>query len=145
MSSMNNSIIQGTQYSQEKQDMANVGKEILETNMFFKDLAELMKNAQFRRFYNEYFTDWSDIQVMIFYMKLYAMVESEYSLRYCREIDNELVVYVMHNIMSAKMTRKIALNLFKNYKDGDDMAVLRPMLEFTGQIEEIGEIEELEL
>ena len=117
-----------------EQELAKVGKDISDTNVFFKDLVGLMQNVQFRNFYNEYFTEWSDIQVMIFYMKLYAMIELEYSKRYCREIESDMVVYVMHNIMASKMTRKIALNLFKNYKDGDDMAVLRPMLEFSQDI-----------
>lgn len=120
--------------TQSEQELAKVGKDISDTNVFFKDLVGLMQNVQFRNFYNEYFTEWSDIQVMIFYMKLYAMIELEYSKRYCREIDSDMVVYVMHNIMASKMTRKIALNLFKNYKDGDDMAVLRPMLEFSQDI-----------
>jgi hypothetical protein len=128
---MNNSIMRATQSEQE---LAKVGKDISDTNVFFKDLVGLMQNVQFRNFYNEYFTEWSDIQVMIFYMKLYAMIELEYSKRYCREIESDMVVYVMHNIMASKMTRKIALNLFKNYKDGDDMAVLRPMLEFSQDI-----------
>ena len=128
---MNNSIMRATLSEQE---LAKVGKDISDTNVFFKDLVGLMQNVQFRNFYNEYFTEWSDIQVMIFYMKLYAMIELEYSKRYCREIESDMVVYVMHNIMASKMTRKIALNLFKNYKDGDDMAVLRPMLEFSQDI-----------
>ena len=60
---MNNSIMRATQSEQE---LAKVGKDISDTNVFFKDLVGLMQNVQFRNFYNEYFTEWSDIQVMIF-------------------------------------------------------------------------------
>ena len=118
----------------EFQEMATVGNDILETNVFFKDLVGLMKNVQFRNFYNEHFTDWSDIQVMVFYMKLYATIESEYAARYCREIDDNVIVCVMHNIMSTQITRKIALDIFKNYKEDVNMSVLRPLLEFTGEV-----------
>jgi hypothetical protein len=114
-------------------EMNTVGNNILETNVFFKDLVGIMQNAQFRNFYNEYFTDWSDVQVMVFYMKLYATIESEYSLRYCRNIDSSTIVYVMHNIMSSQVTRKIALDIFKNYREDVDLSALRPLLEFAGQ------------
>ena len=53
------------------------GEKILKTNPFFTDFIGLMKNTQFRYFYETYFKNWSDIETMIFYMKLYKFIESE--------------------------------------------------------------------
>jgi hypothetical protein len=50
------------------------GKKILKDNQFFKDFTNLMRNNEFKQFYQNYFKDWSDIQTMIFYMKLYTTI-----------------------------------------------------------------------
>ena len=111
------------------------GEEILETNKFFNDLDDLMQNTTFRNFYNEYFKDWSDIQVMIFYMKLYAAIEAEYKNRSGEQISRGAIVFVMHKIMSNTDTRKAALSMFKNFKENIDISQLRPMLEFNDKLQ----------
>ena len=45
---------------------------------FFGELVNIMKNKQFREFYNTYFTDWNEIESMVFFMKLYCTIEYEY-------------------------------------------------------------------
>ena len=47
---------------------------IKKTNPFFKDLINIMNNSEFKQFYNKYFNDWSDIQAMVFFMKLYCLI-----------------------------------------------------------------------
>lgn len=93
------------------------GSELLESNKFFADLTKLMKNLDFRKVYNEYFINWSDIQVMIFYMKLYSTIETEYYRRYSNAIQDETMVYMLHQIMSNSSMRKYALSLFSNFKE----------------------------
>ena len=56
------------------------GDKILSENSFFKDFIGLMQNSSFNDFYNEYFQTWSDIETMIFYMKVYKAVEYVLSL-----------------------------------------------------------------
>ena len=51
-------------------------------NPFFKDLVTIMSNPQFRHFYNTYFTDWNEIESMVFFMKLYSTIEYEYQQRF---------------------------------------------------------------
>lgn len=46
------------------------GSNILKENKFFRDFISLMNNTEFKYFYDTYFHDWTDIQTMIFYMKL---------------------------------------------------------------------------
>ena len=95
------------------------GSKILQSNGFFQDLCSLMKNNEFRHFYTTYFNDWSEIQCMIFYMKLYSTIQYEYSKRYNEEITDTLMTYMLHKIMTTSETRKYAFDLFQNYKDID--------------------------
>ena len=93
------------------------GKNILQKNGFFNDLVKLMKNTEFKEFYNKYFHDWTDIQTMIFYMKLYSTIEYEYNRRFNHDISDELMTYTLHNIMCNTETRKIAMKLFRDFKE----------------------------
>ena len=93
------------------------GKEILKQNKFFSDLCNLMKNVEFIEFYDEYFKDWSNIQCMIFYMKLYSTIEYEYSIRYDELITDNTMTYMLKQIMSNKKTRRYAFDLFKDFRD----------------------------
>ena len=126
---MDNSLVQKKEEIIEKD-----GGKILETNKFFNDLVDLMQNTTFRKFYNEYFEDWSDIQVMIFYMKLYAAIETEYQNRRGEPISRSSIVYIMHKIMSNGNTRKAALAMFKNFKENIDISQLRPMIGFDEKL-----------
>lgn len=93
------------------------GKDILQKNGFFNDLVKLMKNTEFKEFYNKYFHDWTDIQTMIFYMKLYSTIEYEYNRRFNNNISDELMTYTLHNVMCNKETRKVAMKLFRDFKE----------------------------
>lgn len=93
------------------------GKDILQKNSFFNDLVKLMKNTEFKEFYNKYFHDWTDIQTMIFYMKLYSTIEYEYNRRFNNNISDELMTYTLHNVMCNKETRKVAMKLFRDFKE----------------------------
>ena len=75
-----------------------------------------MRNLEFRNFYNEYFNDWSDIQTMIFYMKMYSTIEEIYFIKYNENISDELMTYTLHRIITTNDTRKAAIELFKEFK-----------------------------
>jgi hypothetical protein len=92
-------------------------KNILLENEFFRDLCSLMKNVEFAKFYDTYFKDWTDIQCMIFYMKLYSTIEYEYRRRFNNEIDDNTMALMIHKIMKNGSTRKVAFELFEKYKD----------------------------
>ena len=92
------------------------GQKILNENNFFQDFTSLMRNNEFKKFYHNYFKDWSDIQTMIFYMKIYSTVEDLYYSQYKKEISDELMTYTLHKIITTQETRKIAVEIFKNFK-----------------------------
>jgi len=93
------------------------GGELLKTNPFFKDLIGIMKNTDFKNFYSKYFKDWTDIQTMIFYMKLYTTIEYEYNSRFSTQISDNLMTYTLHNVMTNTNTRSVAMSLFRDFKD----------------------------
>ena len=93
------------------------GGEILSENKFFSDLCSMMKNVEFLKFYDEYLKDWSDIQCMIFYMKLYTTIDFEYNNRFNDKISDEAMTYTIRQIMGNRDTRRYAFDLFKDFKD----------------------------
>ena len=93
------------------------GGKILSENKFFSDLCSLMKNVEFLKFYDEYLKDWSDIQCMIFYMKLYTTIDYEYTSRFNNKISDEAMTYTIKQIMENRDTRRYAFDLFKDFKD----------------------------
>jgi hypothetical protein len=114
-------------------DIERTGQEILETNKFFGDLCSLMKNVEFIKFYNNYFHDWSDIQCMIFYMKMHTTIQYEYHQRYSGEIADTTMVYMLNKIMENSATRKYALDLFKDFKQSintEETSNFRSLLNF---------------
>ncbi|MDB4345664.1 hypothetical protein OAA43_01160 [bacterium] len=93
------------------------GGVILDENKFFSDLCSMMKNVEFLKFYDEYLKDWSDIQCMIFYMKLYTTIDFEYNSRFNDKISDEAMTYTIKQIMENRDTRRYAFDLFKDFKD----------------------------
>ena len=97
--------------------MKSSGSRILQKNNFFSDLVNLMENKEFKFFYEKYFNDWTDIETMIFYMKLYQSITNEYYERFEKENSKEIITYMMQKIMSNENMRKVAIDCFRKYKD----------------------------
>ena len=89
-------------------------------NPFFKDLVTIMSNPQFRDFYNTYFTDWNEIESMVFFMKLYSTIEYEYQERFQTLISPSQMTNVLSNVMENNVTRHYALELFQEFKSTVD-------------------------
>lgn len=89
-------------------------------NPFFKDLVTIMSNPQFRQFYNTYFTDWNEIESMVFFMKLYSTIEYEYQQRFNLRISEKEMASILANVMQNNVTRQYALDLFKEFKSTVD-------------------------
>ena len=85
-------------------------------NPFFGDLVALMKNKEFRDLYDTYFTDWNEIQSMVFFMKLYSTIEYEYQERFNQSISDNDMKNMLHNVMQNNVTRRYALELFQEFK-----------------------------
>ena len=93
------------------------GKQILKHNPFFTDFLNLMRNTEFTYFYKKYFNNWSDIETMIFYMKLYKFIEQEYINRYSKQITDNMMTFMLDYVIKNNKLRTSAINSFKNFKD----------------------------
>jgi len=58
-----------------------------------------------------------DATYYIFYMKIYKTIEFEYNRRHNSTISDDLMVYTLHGIMTTTETRKIAMQLFSDFKE----------------------------
>ncbi len=102
-------------------------------NPFFGKLVALMNNTEFREFYNSYFTDWNEIQSMVFFMKLYSTIEYEYQDRFNQPISEKEMTNMLTQVMQHGDTRRYALDLFQEFKstiDYDKTKQFRSLLAF---------------
>ena len=97
------------------------GEKILNKNDFFKKLMNLMNCEEFNDFYDSYFNDWSDIETIIFYIKLYKTIAYEYKNRFKEEICDELMTYMLYSVMSNTELRKLAFQKFRDLKENKNI------------------------
>lgn len=117
MERSNNNIIVPIISNEVKKNIINEGKHILEENNFFNDLDNIMIDNNFRSFYNTYFKDFTDIKVVLLYMKLYETIQIEYKDHNGVEIEKELLAYMIKELMSDNESRKNIYKAFYNFTD----------------------------
>lgn len=93
------------------------GKQILNENTFFNDLDYIMSNNDFRCFYENYFKDFSDIKIVMLYMKLYETIQKEYKELHNTDIDKELLAYMMRELMMDNTSRKNIMLSFNDFTE----------------------------
>lgn len=103
--------------SELKKNIIAEGKNILEENDFFNKLDIIMTDINFRSFYNTYFKDYTDIKVVILYMKLYETIQIEYEERNGVSIEKELLAYMIKELMNNNESRKYIYEAFYNFTD----------------------------
>lgn len=100
-----------------KKDLLNEGGKVLKKNKFFNDLENIMSNCEFKKFYDEYFKNFNDIKVILLYMKLYETIQKEYFEKNNKEIEKELLAYIIKNLMMDNITRKAIFKSFNTFTD----------------------------
>jgi hypothetical protein len=100
-----------------KKDILNEGGKILEKNKFFSDLENIMSNNEFKKFYDKYFKNFNDIKVILLYMKLYETIKKEYFEKNNKEIEKELLAYIIKHLMMDNITRKMIFKSFNNFSN----------------------------
>ena len=96
----------------------NEGVKIYQENNFFKDLQDLMKNPHFKQFYDKYFTNWMDIEVMIMYMKLYDTMKLTYEKKFNKILDEPTLLFMIREVIRNNDSRKWVLDNFELFKQG---------------------------
>jgi len=103
-----------------KKDLIKNGEIILKENKFFNDLDFIMNNYEFRYFYDNYFNDITDIKTVIMYMKLYETIQREYKGKNGIDIENELLIYIIKELMSDSNSRKNILDSFISFMENNN-------------------------
>ena len=131
--SIENKIIKKNSDERLFEESIQKGNKILYENDFFRDFISLMHNIEFNNFYKKYFQNWSDIETMIFYMKLYKAIEYGYINKFYTDIDPQLMTFTLHKVMTTTALRKAAIKIFRNFKDSSitDKEIFCKLLDFT--------------
>ena len=106
------------------------GNKIYNNNTYFKDLHDIMQNEKFRKFYDKYYKNWGEIEVMMMYMKLYESIEKEYFQQFNEKISKEKVLYIVKQIIKNKDSRKYTvkqLQQFKNFEKSNNKIELKKL------------------
>jgi len=109
--------------SQIIETMKRKGKKELSTNIFFNDMNELMHNEAFKTFYDKYFRDSSDIKSVLIYLKLYETLQMEYKERHNVDIDEEVLIYIIKELMVNKTSRQNILQSFDTFFSHNTLTV----------------------
>ena len=123
-----------------KKNIIKKGEIILKENDFFNDLDYIMSNNNFRLFYDKYFKDFSDVKVVILYMKLYETIQKEYFEINNKEIEKELLAYIIKELMSDNFTRKIIMNSFNEYENNNNSRNKRFILDIFNKKNNVKQI-----
>ena len=115
----NNDIINLYSENKEIREFINKeGKQIYRENEFFRDLRDLMETPQFQKFYQKYFTNWDDVELMVMYMKLYKSIKDSYIQKFKHSCSLELMLYILREVIRTNESRKIIIDQFQNFKKG---------------------------
>jgi hypothetical protein len=123
-----------------KQNIIEKGEVILKENNFFNDLDNIMSNNDFRIFYDKYFKDFSDVKIVILYMKLYETIQNEYFEINNRVIEKEFLAFIIKELMSDNFTRKIIINSFNEYENNNNPKNKRFLLDIFNKKNNIKQI-----
>ena len=115
------------------QKSLSYGKKIYSENSFFQDFIKLMQNSVFHDFYTKYFQNWSDIQTMVFYMKVYKAIEYGYKSQYNESIQPEFMTFILHKVMTTTPLRKAAFKIFNNFKESSlsDQQIFNQLIDYS--------------
>ena len=102
-----------------KENIIKEGEKILNENVFFNDLDNIMKDKNFKYFYNTYFNDFTDIKVIIMYMKLYETIQIEYKEKNNCDIEKELLAYIIKELMNNENSRKKIFGSYHNFMENN--------------------------
>ena len=93
------------------------GEKIMQNNEFLKDICELMENEQFNNFFNKYMSDWLDIKCSVTYKKLYDEFKKKYKKINNKELDKNIIIYLLTKIMRDKKLRPWSIKTVNNMLD----------------------------
>jgi len=101
------------------EDCYETGKNKLKNNEFLHDLSELMENKKFVKFFNTYMNDWYGVKSTVTYMKLYDEFKKKYKKISNKDLDKNIIVFMLCKIMQHKELRPLALHTIDDIYNGN--------------------------
>tara|TARA_Y100000310_G_scaffold269245_1_gene282320 strand:+ start:323 stop:727 length:405 start_codon:yes stop_codon:yes gene_type:complete len=95
------------------------GKKITESNDFLRDLSVLMENEVFKRFFDKYMQDWSDIKCTTIYMRLYSEFKQKYKAINDEELNRYIVIYLLRKVMCDKNLRPFSIKAIEKIHENE--------------------------
>ena len=107
------------------------GKEIIETNDFFRDLSDIMEDEKFSTFFNKYFIDSNEVKVTMIYMKLYNAFRQKWKDLSSEQLDKRINTFLIWKIMKDRDTSKFAIHTVMEHLDKPkNVDILEELKEF---------------
>ena len=107
------------------------GKEIIETNDFFRDLSDIMEDEKFSTFFNKYFIDSNEVKVTMIYMKLYNAFQQKWKDLSSEQLDKRINTFLIWKIMKDRDTSKFAIHTVMEHLDKPkNVDILEELKEF---------------
>ena len=107
------------------------GKEIIETNDFFRDLSDIMEDEKFSTFFNKYFIDSNEVKVTMIYMKLYNAFKQKWKDLSSEQLDKRINTFLIWKIMKDRSTSKFAIHtVMEHLNKPKDVDILEELKEF---------------
>jgi hypothetical protein len=99
-------------------------------NPFMDQIGYLMDDAVFRRFFREYFSEWSDARAVIMLLQTYVFIDDEHFKRTQTRLTSDQIIHILKCVMNSSQHRKIIVEGMKNYLDNDQrfLAPLRDLI-----------------
>jgi len=90
------------------------GNKLLDNNEFFKDLAEIMENETFSKFFKKYFYSSTESKITLIYMTLYDEFKTKWKELNDIELDKRINIFLLWRIMRDRKTNKFAIETVMN-------------------------------
>ena len=99
--------------------LQQIGKNEIQTNSFFTFLNKLMTNTDLRPFIDEYFSEWSDIETTIMFIKLYQSIENEFKKNGCGTTGEEIIA-IVKGLITTPVYRQEIVQEMRRYQGFDE-------------------------
>ena len=88
-----------------------------EPSDFMEKLGKIMSDSHFKKFFKDYFNDWTDVKTAVMLMKTYAFLDEEYQERTGHHMDPKELVEVLRKMMKDSECRQLIVREMSEYTE----------------------------
>jgi hypothetical protein len=92
------------------------GRELYETNPFFKSLANVMENPEFMKLFTNYFDSWDNIELFVMFAKVYDSITKQFP-----EMTGYEKIALVKRLVDNSKTRRIICQEIKQFRKSTDV------------------------